>query len=127
MHHSRLSTIVIDCRVDDLKSAVEFWSKAFGKAVESHDEDGDGKYAQLKTADDEPQILLQKVAHESRTHMDIETDDIDAEVKRLEARGAKRIEFITRWWVMEAPTGHRFCVVRKQRKEFGPHLNEWPD
>ena len=90
MHHSRLSTIVIDCRVDDLKSAVEFWSKAFGKAVESHDEDGDGKYAQLKTADDEPQILLQKVAHESRVHMDIETDDIDAEVKSMEALGAKR-------------------------------------
>jgi len=26
---------------------------------------------------------------------------------------------------MQAPTGHRFCVVRKQRAEFGPHLNQW--
>ena len=127
MHHSRLSSIIIDCRVDDLAAATEFWSKAFGKPVASVDQDGDGKYAELATADDEPIVVLQKVAHESRVHLDIETDDIDAEVKRLEALGAKRVEFIQRWWVMQAPTGHRFCVIRKQRKEFGPHLNTWPD
>jgi len=126
MHRSRLSSIIIDCRVDDLSSAAEFWSKAFGKPVASVDQDGDGKYAELKTADDEPILVLQKVAHESRVHLDIETDDIDAEVKRLEALGAKRVEFIQRWWVMEAPTGHRFCVIRKQRAQFGPHVNEWP-
>jgi hypothetical protein len=28
---------------------------------------------------------------------------------------------------MEAPTGHRFCIVRRQRAAFGPHLNTWPD
>jgi predicted enzyme related to lactoylglutathione lyase len=126
MHRSRLSSIVIDCRVDDLASAAEFWSKAFGKPVASTDQDGDGKYAELRTADDEPIIILQKVAHDSRVHLDIETDDIDAEVKRLEALGAKRVEFIQRWWVMQAPTGHRFCVIRKQRAQFGPHVNEWP-
>ena len=126
MHHSRFSSVIIDCRVDDLSSAAEFWSKAFGKPVASVDQDGDGKYAELKTADDEPILVLQKVAHESRVHLDIETDDIDAEVKRLEALGAKRVEFIQRWWVMEAPTGHRFCVIRKQRAQFGPHVNEWP-
>jgi predicted enzyme related to lactoylglutathione lyase len=126
MHRSRLSSIVIDCRVDDLASAAEFWSKAFGKPVASTDQDGDGKYAELKTDDDEPIVILQKVAHESRVHLDIETDDIDAEVMRLEALGAKRVEFIQRWWVMQAPTGHRFCVIRKQRAQFGPHVNEWP-
>jgi predicted enzyme related to lactoylglutathione lyase len=127
MHHSRFSSIIIDCRVDDLAAATEFWSKAFGKRIASLDQDGDGKYAELETSDDEPIIVIQKVAHESRVHLDIESDDIEAEVKRLEALGAKRVEFIKRWWVMEAPTGQRFCVVRKQRKEFGPHLNTWPD
>jgi len=126
MHRSRLCTIVIDCRVDDLKTATEFWSRAFGKPIASVDQDGDGKYAELESAADEPMILVQKVAHESRVHLDIETDDIEAEVERLEALGAKRVEFIQRWWVMEAPTGQRFCVVRPQRKEFGPHVNEWP-
>jgi len=128
MHHSRLCTIVIDCRTDDLEAAANFWSQAFGKPVASYDVDDDGKYAELKTGDDEPIVLVQKVAHESRVHLDIETDDLEAEAKRLEALGAKRVEFVKdRWWVMEAPTGQRFCLVRRQRKEFGPHLNEWPD
>jgi len=125
MHHSKISAFVLDCQVDDLATATEFWSKALGRAVASADQDGDGKYAELKTDNDEPFLLLQRVDHAPRIHLDIETDDIDAEVARLEALGAKRIEFIKRWWVMQAPTGHRFCVVRKQRAEFGPHLNQW--
>lgn len=126
MHHSRLSSIIIDCKVDDLEAAAEFWSRAIGRKIANVDLDGADRYAEIETYDDEPIVVIQKVAHESRVHLDIETDDIEAEVKRLEALGAKRIEFIKRWWVMEAPTGHRFCVLNKQRKEFGPHLNEWP-
>ncbi|KAF1699428.1 glyoxalase [Pseudoxanthomonas jiangsuensis] len=124
-HHSRLSTLVLDCRVDDLREGAEFWSKALGKPVASLDQDGDGRYAELETAADEPVILLQKVGHDSRVHLDIETDDIEAEAARLEALGARKIAFVKRWWVMEAPTGHRFCVVRQQREPFGPHLNRW--
>lgn len=126
-HRSRLCTLVIDCKVDDLAPAAEFWSRAFGKKIASVDQDGDGKYAELETAADEPIILLQKVEHESRVHLDIETDELEAEAKRLEKLGAKRMAFVReRWWVMEAPTGHRFCIVRRQRTEFGPHLNTWP-
>jgi len=39
--------------------------------------------------------------------LDIETDDVEAEVKRLGALGARRVKQIKRWWVMEAPTGQR--------------------
>ncbi len=126
MHHSRLSTLVIDCQVDDLATATAFWSQALGKPVASPDQDDDGNYAELRTAADEPVILLQKVDHASRVHLDIETDDLDAEVARLEQLGARRIVFVReRWWVMEAPSGHRFCVVQPQRETFGPHLNRW--
>ncbi|MDQ6646650.1 MAG: VOC family protein [Pseudomonadota bacterium] len=126
MHHSRLSTLVIDCHGDDLDSSTRFWSEALGKPVVSFDQDGDGKYAELQTATDEPIILLQKVDHASRVHLDIETDDLDAEVARLETLGARRVAHVRdRWWVMEAPSGHRFCVVRLQRQTFGPHLNRW--
>ena len=125
MHKSRISAFVLDCKVDDLATATEFWSKALGRPVANSDQDGDGKYAELKTDADEPFLLLQRVDHEPRIHMDIETDDLDAEVARLETLGATRIAFVKRWWVMEAPTGHRFCVVRKQREEFGAHLNTW--
>ncbi|MEP7041779.1 MAG: VOC family protein [Dokdonella sp.] len=128
MHHSRLCALVIDCRVEDLAPAAEFWSRALGKPIASVDQDGDGNYAELETAADEPIILLQKVAHEARVHLDIETDDLEAEARRLEALGAKRIAFKhERWWVMEAPSGHRFCIVRRQREQFGSHLNRWPD
>ncbi len=124
MHYSRLSNIVIDCQVGDLGPATEFWSRALGKRVASADQDDDGKYAKLQTAADEPAILIQKVDHPSRVHLDIETDDLDAEVQRLEALGARRIEFVHgRWWVMQAPSGHRFCVVRRQEQPIEPHGN----
>lgn len=124
-HHSRLAGIVLDCRVDDLAPHLEFWSRALGKPAGALYEDGDGRYARLATADDEPIILLQKVPHPSHVHLDIETDDVDAEVARLEGLAARRVEQVGTWWVMEAPSGHRFCVVRLQRGALGPHVNSW--
>ena len=124
-HRSRLSTFVLDCEVDDLAQHVEFWSQALGKRVDVLDEDGDGRYARLHTEVDEPILLLQKVSHPPRIHLDIETDDVDAEVERLIALGAKKVGKVHTWCVMEAPSGHRFCVVRQQRKPFGPHGNTW--
>ena len=58
-------------------------------------------------------------------HLDIESDDIEAEVRRLEALGATKIEAIRTWVVMAAPTGHRFCVIRPQRGSIGAHGNQW--
>jgi len=125
-HRSRLSTFVLDCQVDDLAPHVEFWRQALGKPVKPMPpEEDDGRYAVLETADDEPLLLLQKVDHASRIHLDIETDDVEAEVARLEKLGAVRVEKVHTWWVMQAPSGHRFCVVRPQRDAFGPHLNRW--
>ncbi|ADO74289.1 VOC family protein [Stigmatella aurantiaca] len=125
MHRSRLVGIVIDCKTEDFDTATRFWSQALGKQVKPSDPENP-TYADLQTEADEPLILVQKVDHPSRVHLDIETDDIEAEVKRLEALGAKRVEFIKRWWVMEAPTGQRFCVVRPQRDgKLGAHANEW--
>lgn len=124
MHRSRFSTIVIDCEVDDLDQAASFWANAFGKPVQPPSED-EPNYRELSTRVDQPIILLQKVDHPSRVHLDIETDDLEAEVKRLEKLGAKRIGFVRRWWVMEAPTGQRFCVVRSQRGALKTDGNVW--
>jgi predicted enzyme related to lactoylglutathione lyase len=123
-HKSRLSTFVIDCKGDDLEAAARFWSQALGREARVQG-DGDLKYRELESDPAEPQVLLQAVNHDSRIHLDIESDDLDAEVARLEKLGAKRIEFIKRWWVMEAPTGQRFCVVRPQRGPLGDDANEW--
>lgn len=125
MHRSRLSSIVIDCKTEDLDAATRFWSRALGKEINPPQE-GHPTYRDLKTEEDEPLILIQQVNHESRVHLDIETDDMEAEVKRLEALGARRVGFVKRWWVMESPTGQRFCVVNPQRGgKLGPHANEW--
>jgi hypothetical protein len=66
------------------------------------------------------------VDHASRVHLDIETNDIEAEVRRLERLGATKVEQIKTWWVMEAPTGQRFCVVRAASARFDNEATEWP-
>jgi len=127
MHRSRLSTFVIDCKVGDLDAAAEFWSKALHRELQPPDPN-DPDYRQLAASDDEPLVLLQKVDHDSRIHLDIESDDLEAEVVRLEALGARRIKFLKRWWLMRAPTGQVFCVVNPQRGPLAdkPNANEWP-
>ena len=125
MHKSRLGTIVIDCQADEPGPAAEFWSRALGWAAEPSSHADDANYRQLAAPPSEVKVLVQAVAHPSRVHVDIETDDIDAEVARLEALGARRIAQVKRWWVMEAPTGQRFCVVRPQRADFEAHANVW--
>ena len=70
-------------------------------------------------------MQLQRVEHESRVHLDIETDDIDAEVARLDKLGATIFKRMDRWVVMQAPSGQRFCVVRVQRPGFSKNANQW--
>lgn len=86
---------------------------------------GDTKYRQLDKAPGGLHVEVQKVAHPSRVHLDIESDDVEAEARRLEALGAKRIEAVRSWIVMEAPTGQRFCVVRPQSDVFPEAANSW--
>lgn len=125
MHRSRLGAIVIDCETDDIDGAKVFWSRALGCAAERSDEAANENYVRLVTPDGEVQILLQKVGHPSRVHLDVETDDIEAEVRRLEQLGARKVQRFPRWWVMEAPSGHRFCVVNPQRSTFDEDANRW--
>ena len=125
MHKSRLGGLIIDCETEDLGGAAEFWSKALGYDTEISVNLEDQNYVLLKTKPDAPHVEVQKVFHPSRVHIDVETDDVEAEVKRLESLGAKRINRVRDWWVMEAPTGHRFCVVKTQRPSFNEQANEW--
>ena len=125
-HRSRLAGFIIDCNTDDLGAAADFWSRALGCSVADRDAgDGEAEYQMLGDTPGELHIEVQKVAHPSRVHLDIESDDVDAEAERLEKLGAKKIAFVKRWWVMEAPTGQRFCVVRMKHPERGAPAKEW--
>ncbi len=121
-HRSRIGVIVIDCQTADLGPATAFWAAALGVSGKVDD---DGKYAVLADRQGYPKLLLQAVDHESRIHLDIETDDRDAEAARLEALGAKVIGKISTWTVMEAPTGHRFCLVGPQGDDFPGDAATW--
>jgi predicted enzyme related to lactoylglutathione lyase len=127
MHKSRLAGFIIDCRTDDLDHAARFWSRALGYPLRNSSSPEDTGYRLLDTPADELHIEVQKVEHPSRVHLDIEADDVEAEVRRLEKLGAKRVAQVRTWWVLEAPTGQRFCVVRVQRSDFAENANTWTE
>ncbi|MEO0671260.1 MAG: VOC family protein [Pseudomonadota bacterium] len=122
-HRSRLGCLVIDCKTSELSDATDFWSKTFG--YRALPDPAYPEYVMLETPDGEPKMLLQAVDHDSRIHIDIEADDEEAEAGRLEGLGAKRIAAIKGWIVMEAPTGHRFCIVGPQRPDFETNATAW--
>jgi hypothetical protein len=125
MHRSRLAGFIIDCRTADLKSAAEFWSGALGMEARALPGEEGEKYVRLVDPRERLLIEVQSVSHESRVHLDIETDDVEAEVRRLEHLGAKKVQQLNTWWVMEAPTGQRFCVVRAKDPAFASEASTW--
>jgi hypothetical protein len=126
MHKSKLGGVIIDCQIDDLETAADFWSRALGAPARRPTNPPDGVYVPLGMRSGEPYVEVQKVTHPSRVHLDIESDDVEREVARLEALGARRVTAIRDWWVMEAPTGQRFCVVPVQSEDFEDKAREWP-
>jgi hypothetical protein len=125
MHHSRINGILIDCNVDDIGAAAQFWAEALGRPVDPDHPGTRGNYVMLETPPGEWSVQIQRVDHESRVHVDIETDDIPAEVARLEKLGATVDDRKERWVVMRAPSGQRFCIVRVQREGFADTANRW--
>ena len=109
MHMSRLAGFIIDCNDASPADAAQFWGAALG--LPSLGAEGE-TYARLDASAHDLVVEVQRVEHESRVHLDIESDDVEAEAARLEALGARRVARVKTWWVMEAPTGQRFCVVR---------------
>ena len=127
MHKSRLAGFIIDCQTGDVETAAKFWSGALGMKMEYNPPVHGDNYVPLTDSRVPLHMEVQSVDHPSRVHLDIEADDIEAEVARLEKLGAKRIRQVRTWWVMEAPTGQRFCVVRAQSPQFQQLANIWSD
>jgi predicted enzyme related to lactoylglutathione lyase len=125
MHKSQLAGFIIDCQTEDLDGAAAFWSAALGLNAVADPDSDESKYRRLDTRPEEMVIEVQKVDHGSRVHLDIETDNIEAEVKRLESLGARRVSDVHSWVVMEAPSGQRFCIVNPQRAGFDQTANNW--
>lgn len=125
MHRSRINGILIDCNTDDIDAAAHFWAEALGRPVDPDHPGTRGNYRMLATPEGEISVQIQRVEHDSRIHLDIETDDIPAEVERLQKLGATIDKQLERWVVMRAPSGQRFCVVRVQRDGFSDDAISW--
>jgi predicted enzyme related to lactoylglutathione lyase len=126
MHKSKLGGFIIDCQTGDLAGAADFWGAALGMEVRELPAGEGDTYKRLDDTQHGLDIEVQIVGHPSRVHLDIETDDVEAEVRRLEKLGAMRVQAVQTWWVMEAPTGQRFCVVRAHSQAFKELATEWP-
>jgi hypothetical protein len=104
---------------------MRFWSGALGWTARPVPEDD--RYAVVEAPADQPKVLLQRVEHPSRVHLDLESDDQEAEQARLEGLGATLVERHPKGWiVMQAPTGQRFCIVGPHRPDFPADAPEYP-
>ncbi|MBX6751084.1 MAG: VOC family protein [Micromonosporaceae bacterium] len=130
-HRSRLCHFVIDC--DDLDRAVAFWSAALDATEEPLSEASRSVYRRLKLPDSEVRILLQRTGDpktsKERMHLDLETDDVEAEVQRLEALGATRYDHQQErgydFWVMRDPWGNEFCILQPEFPELLARRPHW--
>lgn len=127
-HRSRFAVVVIDSDEDRREEAVRFWGGVLGRPRRG-DDDPAARYAHLETpVGPTLDVILQATTHDhAGIHLDIETDDVEAEVKRLEQLGAKRKRFVKEWWVLEAPSGHTFCVIPVQTDAWPEGAIEWSD
>lgn len=124
MHRSRLGNIVIDCQTEDLLGEAGFWSAALGYPMPG-DADPASRFVQLVTPPGEAQVIVQRVSHAPRVHLDIETDSIAQEMSRMEALGATLVTRHDDWVVMQAPGGQRFCIGKPYRDGFAGAANRW--
>jgi hypothetical protein len=125
VHRSKLAGFIIDCETADLAAASGFWGEALGMRTHVLPQQA-GRYVELIDPAGALHIEVQAVTHQSRVHLDIETDDIEAEVQRLEGLGARRVAQVNTWWVMEAPTGQHFCIVQRSSADFDERAQIWP-
>jgi predicted enzyme related to lactoylglutathione lyase len=131
MHHSRILQFVID--VADLDQGFSFWSAVLDATEVEISEASRRVYRVLRLPDSEIFILLQKTADQKtskeRMHLDLETDNVEAEVERLEKLGATRWDHQQErgydFWVLQDPWKNEFCVLQQQTEELLAKRRPW--
>lgn len=109
-HYSRVDKIVIDVAADDHDRELAFWQGATGGETSRSERYPEFHWSTLPGQD--VAMLVQSLDDgASRVHLDIHTDDLEAEVARLERLGATRVREVNGWWIMRDPAGLLFCVI----------------
>ena len=125
MHRSRFSTLLIDTPVEEARASSSFWSAALG--VPARPVEGEEQFTSLPGAFPDLVVSVQAVEDSPRFHIDIETDDLDAETARLVGLGAVETG---RWLdcrTLRAPGGHLLCVIPQHSDDetFGRLARTW--
>ena len=126
VHRSRISTLLIDVPPALAAESSRFWSAALG--VPAVPVAGEEQFTALPDAVRGLVTAVQAVDDAPRYHLDIETDDVDAETARLLRLGAVER---SRWLdcrTLEVPGGQLMCVipVHSDADEFAKAAKVWP-
>ena len=126
-HRSRPAILLLDLPPEVHDAGRQFWSAATGHPVEA--DPTDDRWSSLGSFAGGFHLEVQRTGPGTppRWHVDVETDDVAAEVARLEALGATRHRDMGSFWQMLDPAGLVFCVVGVQTgEEFERHATTWP-
>jgi hypothetical protein len=129
MHKSRIGGVFIDHPAQSFDASLRFWSAATGREIEPN-AGAEDPYRSLGLFGGNVVVELQKIGDQSppRIHLDIDTDDVEAEVQRLEKLGATRLQCCDegRYWQMVDPGGLVFCVIPPHTPDFDEKATTWP-
>jgi hypothetical protein len=113
-HRSRLVQLCVDVPAQRYDAELSFWRAATGWADEPV---AAPEFARLVHREQSPlQLLVQRLggddrATRARAHLDLGTDDLPAEVARVEALGARVIRSGDGFTALQDPVGLPFCVT----------------
>ena len=111
----------IDVDTHDPAKVARFWAEALGWRITHQSDDEWALEPAAGTPEDgvSPDILFLAVPDtktiKNRLHLDLRPEDQAAEVERLTALGATRVDIgqgEKSWVVMADPEGNEFCVLR---------------
>ncbi len=116
-HRILLRGVVIDVPSEQLPATRRFWSGAL--LTESRVVPGHSEFIGFSEPAALANVGLQDVGDSpAAVHLDIETDDVEAEVARLLLLGAREKFRHRSWVVMSDPAGIVFCVTPPDSDEF---------
>ena len=125
MHRSRVGVLLVD-HAESFDTALRFWAAAMGVEPQPVPDEpeytslgrlGSLTFAAQRTGPGTP----------ARLHLDIETDDVAAEVARVVVLGARVVDDHGEYAVLADPGGVLFCVVPVQDAEaFETDATTWP-
>jgi len=115
-HRSRLAQVCVDIPAREYDREATFWRQLTGW---DSSRSGRPEFTDLVGPPEAPlQLLLQRLGEDdegtaTRAHIDLGSDDIDAEAARLVGLGARYLDRFEGWAVLSDPAGLVFCVTGK--------------